>query len=435
MEDKDNDFVCPICFNLIREAHMTRCGHTFCFECIMKCFETNSRCPKCNYDLENRQKDIFPNFLLNELVAKHKTKLEQLSKKKGGLSQSPSFASSTDSGLLSSLYEPGLNLSLSDCESMIRALSERKDELLNQSLLVEYKLLREFLTQLKRIKDDELIRLKRETSVIQDDLSLVENLLKNVQELKIEEFSPDSNSAKKDQAIVPNLMKPSTSEGFNLFKKKEDSVENVMEVRRKHMQKHFDDLTTCYFNNRVQKILFPPDANSASGHQEEEDSEGFYEFSSSLNSFTRYSGLRHLATLSYTTDMFNNASIVSSIEFDNAQELFAIAGVTKRIKIYNYNTVLKDTVDIHYPCIEMVCGSKISCVAWNAFHQSTLASSDYDCAVIVWDALTASKVVAVVPVSEYGVSRLNSLFFRRSPSRNTRSGAGLWISTRSTPSC
>ena len=90
--------------------------------------------------------------------------------------------------------------------------------------------------------------------------------------------------------------------------------------------------------------------------------------------------------------MFNNASIVSSIEFDKEQELFAIAGVTKRIKIYNYNTVLKDTVDIHYPCIEMVCGSKISCVAWSAFHQNTLASSDYDCTVIVWDALTASKV-------------------------------------------
>ena len=94
--------------------------------------------------------------------------------------------------------------------------------------------------------------------------------------------------------------------------------------------------------------------------------------------------------------MFNNASIVSSIEFDKDQELFAIAGVTKRIKIYNYNTVLKDTVDIHYPSIEMVCGSKISCVAWSAFHQSTLASSDYDHTVIVWDAATATKVSHIV---------------------------------------
>ena len=32
---------------------------------------------------------------------------------------------------------------------------------------------------------------------------------------------------------------------------------------------------------------------------------------------------------------------VSSIEFDKDQEFFAIAGVTKRIKIYDYNVVLK----------------------------------------------------------------------------------------------
>ena len=93
-----------------------------------------------------------------------------------------------------------------------------------------------------------------------------------------------------------------------------------MSIRRKHMQRHYDDLTNCYFSNRVQKVLFPPETTQTP----DEDNEGFYEFSSSLNNFTRSSGLRHLATLSYTTDMFNNASIVSSIEFDKNQEMFAI---------------------------------------------------------------------------------------------------------------
>jgi E3 ubiquitin-protein ligase RFWD2 len=84
LEDKDNEFVCPICFNLLREAHMTRCGHTFCYECILKCFESNTRCPKCNFDLEGRKDDIFPNFLLNELVAKHRVKLEMVTKATSG---------------------------------------------------------------------------------------------------------------------------------------------------------------------------------------------------------------------------------------------------------------------------------------------------------------------------------------------------------------
>ena len=94
-------------------------------------------------------------------------------------------------------------MSLQECEIMMRALAEKKDELLNQSLLVEYKLLQEFLTQLKRIKDDELIRLKRETSVIQDDLNQVESLLNNVKTLKIEEN--EGNTEEEKHQKVPNL--------------------------------------------------------------------------------------------------------------------------------------------------------------------------------------------------------------------------------------
>ena len=86
--------------------------------------------------------------------------------------------------------------------------------------------------------------------------------------------------------------------------------------------------------------------------------------------------------------MFTTASIVSSIEFDKDRELFAIAGVTKRIKVYDYGVILKDMVDIHYPSKEMLCSSKISCISWNPYHKSTLASSDYDCSVIVWDVAT-----------------------------------------------
>ena len=197
---------------------------------------------------------------------------------------------------------------------------------------------------MKRIKDDELIRIKRETSVIQDDLNMVENLLENIQQMKIVEGDQDNKDSSNDQdkaAIVPSIVKTegnyfylflfsvkskisknffTGSEGFNLYKRKDESLEEVMSIRRKHMQRHYDDLTNCYFSNRVQKVLFPPET----AQTPDEDNEGFYEFSSSLNNFTRYSGLRHLATLSYTTDMFNNASIVSSIEFDKNQEMFAI---------------------------------------------------------------------------------------------------------------
>lgn len=46
-------------------------------------------------------------------------------------------------------------------------------------------------------------------------------------------------------------------------------------------------------------------------------------------------------------------------EFDRDCDYFAIAGVTKKIKVYEYGTVIQDAVDIHYPENEMTCNSKI----------------------------------------------------------------------------
>ena len=73
--DKDSEFLCPICFEIYREAHMTKCGHSFCHECILKSMEQSPRCPKCNFQLDTKD-CLFPNFILDELVAKHVRKLE-----------------------------------------------------------------------------------------------------------------------------------------------------------------------------------------------------------------------------------------------------------------------------------------------------------------------------------------------------------------------
>lgn len=53
------------------------------------------------------------------------------------------------------------------------------------------------------------------------------------------------------------------------------------------------------------------------------------------------------------------ASLCFSIEFDRDCDYFAIAGVTKKIKVFEYGTVIQDAVDIHYPVNEMTCNSKI----------------------------------------------------------------------------
>lgn len=60
---------------------------------------------------------------------------------------------------------------------------------------------------------------------------------------------------------------------------------------------------------------------------------GLDAFREDLLAFTRYRALRPLATLSYCSDAINYSTIVSTIEFDKDEEFFAIAGVTKRIKV------------------------------------------------------------------------------------------------------
>ena len=115
-------------------------------------------------------------------------------------------------------------------------------------------------------------------------------------------------------------------------------------------------------------------------------------FCSTISKFTKFSHFEHVNTLRYG-DIFNTSSIVSSIEFDRDDEFFATAGVTKKIKIFEYGCIEKTglagtslreddrsemydggdlarpscfssnkkpiTSVLHYPVREMMCRSKI----------------------------------------------------------------------------
>lgn len=68
------------------------------------------------------------------------------------------------------------------------------------------------------------------------------------------------------------------------------------------------------------------------------------------------------STLPPPTGATDDHFLPSSIEFDRDCDYFAIAGVTKKIKVFEYGTVIQDAVDIHYPVNEMTCNSKIRSV-------------------------------------------------------------------------
>jgi len=91
--------------------------------------------------------------------------------------------------------------------------------------------------------------------------------------------------------------------------------------------------------------------------------------------------------------IFHTSSIVSSIEFDRDDQYFATAGVSKKIKIFEYKSIVEQAhLETHSPIKEMACRSKISCLCWSPYVQQRIASSDYEGIVSLWDAYTDKPV-------------------------------------------
>ncbi|XP_025419361.1 E3 ubiquitin-protein ligase COP1-like isoform X1 [Sipha flava] len=368
-----SDYSCPVCYELIHEAYITKCGHSFCYSCVCRALEAKSACPKCGNMLSGGIRDVFPNLALDKLVSKYKLlnpgrKLETSSKL------------GVVSGLRGFVTAESKKLTLSDVDAMLELLTRRKRKLEAESALAQNRLLYEFLERLLCDKESQMRRISRQVELVKRDVAFVKKMLK--------EWEAKKPAATDTEHSCPIDKCDNTSPTLN-------SSNNCIpgNVQRRRMCTHFDDFVDCYFSLRAKELVFGHKYSpEEDGNVREKDHEkGLDEFRENLVKFSRFNSLRPIATLNYGTDIFNNSTIVSSIEFDKDDEYFAIAGVTKRIKVFEYDSILRDSVDIHYPCVEMISGSKISCVSWNSYRKNTVASSDYEGAVCVWDAGTGQR--------------------------------------------
>ncbi|KAK1268193.1 Protein SUPPRESSOR OF PHYA-105 1 [Acorus gramineus] len=119
----------------------------------------------------------------------------------------------------------------------------------------------------------------------------------------------------------------------------------------------------------------------------EETNDRLGDFFDGLCKYARYSKFEVRGVLR-NGDILNSANVICSLSFDRDEDYFATAGVSKKIKIFEFDALLKDTMDIHYPVIEMSSKSRLSCICWNNYIKNYLASTDYDGIVQLWDAST-----------------------------------------------
>lgn len=77
-------------------------------------------------------------------------------------------------------------------------------------------------------------------------------------------------------------------------------------------------------------------------------------------------------------DLLHSSNLVCSLGFDRDGEFFATAGVNKKIKIFECDTIINEDRDIHYPVVEMASRSKLSSICWNTYIKSQIASSNFE---------------------------------------------------------
>ncbi|KAL3355112.1 hypothetical protein AABB24_019287 [Solanum stoloniferum] len=417
-EEVDKDILCPICMQIIKDAFLTACGHSFCYMCIVTHLQNKSDCPCCSHYLTTNH--LYPNFLLNKLLMKKSAR--QMAK------------SATPVEQLRQAIQQGCEVSVKELDSLLSLLMDKKIKMEQEEAETNLQILLEFLQCLKKQKVEELNEIQNDLQYIKEDINAVERRrielyrTRGRYSAKMRTLVDDSSAMTvrpplRDKGIGAIVSSPinlqeqgraGTSQTRNtdtraprnpqIVQRKDDNQggsdsqdpnqpgKSLARKRRVHAQ--FNELQDCY----LQKRRYWARQSQKQGERvanimnREGYSAGLEDFQSVLSTFTRYSSLRVVSELRHS-DIFHSANIVSSIEFDRDDELFATAGVSRRIKVFEFSSVVNEPADAQCPVVEMSTRSKLSCLSWNNYTKNHLASSDYEGIVTVWDVTTRQSVM------------------------------------------
>ncbi|KAE8664452.1 E3 ubiquitin-protein ligase COP1 [Hibiscus syriacus] len=406
--DIDKDVLCPICMQIIKDAFMAACGHSFCYTCITIHLRNKSDCPCCFRYLTNNH--IFPNFLLNKLL------------KKISARQSARNASPVEHFRQTILQ--GCEVSAKELDSLLSLLVDKKRTMEQNEAETNMQILLDFLNCLRKKKLEELNQVKTDLQYIKEDTASVKKrimelyMAKERRSMNIRMLIDDSLAAKtlplsidqhnngtisggcKSQGWLGSAspqrtvgLKDQTSSWGFRSKDANDGLDSSYDTnsglavaRKRRIHAQFNDLQECYLQKRQRRTKqFNKQEDKGPNVMEIDGyNPGLVDFQSVLSSFTRYSRLRVIAELRHG-DIFHSANIVSSIEFDRDDEMFAIAGVSRRIKVFELSSIVNEPADVHCPIVEMSTRSKLSCLSWNKYTKNHIASCDYDGIITVWD--------------------------------------------------
>lgn len=135
--------------------------------------------------------------------------------------------------------------------------------------------------------------------------------------------------------------------------------------------------------NRDGELLTSRENWCSTGKEESNASDRLGGFFEGLCKYSRYREFK-LRGVMRNGEFNSSANVICSLSFDRDEDYLATGGVSKKIKIFEYQALFNDSVDIHYPVVEMSNKSKLSCISWNSYIRNFLASTDYDGIVKVY---------------------------------------------------
>jgi len=109
------------------------------------------------------------------------------------------------------------------------------------------------------------------------------------------------------------------------------------------------------------------------------------EFSYCLTRVTRKWRFKVVARLGCGDLVGGSNDMVCSTAWNRDGDLFATAGISKRLCIYEVASVMQLGNAVHCPAIELSTSSKLSSISFNPYIKPVMASATYDGAMQIWD--------------------------------------------------
>ncbi|QCD91710.1 E3 ubiquitin-protein ligase RFWD2 [Vigna unguiculata] len=282
---------------------------------------------------------------------------------------------------------------------LINGLQEFFSEELSSSIDqedAESELLLHFLVLLKEQKQNNAFKLAEEIKCLESDIGEVERRHDSRNSLVSSGLQNDYSCQKE--------ITPPKKESLSLEMLPSMSPNsNSNEVR---LMRNICHLESAYFSMRSKLQLSETDTSThpdkdvlrnrenwsvtQKGEEQPKRKDTLGAFFDGLCKYARYCKFEVRGVLR-NADFNNPANVICSLSFDRDADYFASAGISKKIKIFEFSALCNDSVDIHYPVVEMSNRSKLSCVCWNNYIKNYLASTDYDGIVKLWDASTGQE--------------------------------------------